>query len=87
MSRLVLALVVLGMFGCGRREESVCTQYFERYASCVAKMGPEARAAAEANLKRERERVRALEREGGATRGAATAACQASLQAIASTCR
>ena len=85
--RIGLWLVVVAVpMSTGCRKQSACDAYYERYAACIAKMGPAARAAAAANLERERERLRAAEHDD-ASRAQATAACQASLQAIQSTCR
>jgi hypothetical protein len=84
IAAVVLAVAAPMSTGC--RKQSACDAYYERYAACIAKMGPAARAAAAASLERERERLRAAEHDD-ASREQAAAACQASLRAIESTCR
>jgi hypothetical protein len=81
----LFAMLAVSGAACRRDSKDACTDYFDRVSRCIAKMGPEARSAAEANLRRERNGVAAAMADPQ-RRAQAAAACQASSRAIADTC-
>jgi hypothetical protein len=79
------ALTLLSVGACNWREPRACEQYLARLSDCVARMGPQAKAAMAEHLRSEHAQFDRMARQKDARRRLAVQ-CEASLAAIAGTC-